>query len=97
MATYILLSRWTQQGVANVAQLPARIDAIRQMFRANGAEVKDAFVVTGQYDTVLVLEAPDDETCARLCLAIGKAGNARTETLRAFRENEWRRIVANLP
>ncbi len=46
---------------------------------------------------VLVLKAPDDETCARVSLAIGAAGNVRVETLRAFTEDEFRRIVAALP
>jgi uncharacterized protein with GYD domain len=97
MATYILLSRWTQQGISAIAQAPARIDAIKQQFRANGAEVKDVFLAMGRYDTVLIFDAPNDETAARLVLSIGKAGNVHTETLRAFREDEFKRLVANLP
>ncbi len=46
---------------------------------------------------MLVMEAPDDETCARLSLTIGAAGNVRVETLRAFSEDEFRRIVAAIP
>ncbi len=97
MGTYILLSRWTAQGVSHVDAAPARIDAIRRQFRASGAEVKDAYLVMGRYDTVLIFDAPDDETATRLVLSIGKAGNVHTETLRAFREDEFKRLVANLP
>ncbi|MGH7948297.1 MAG: GYD domain-containing protein [Candidatus Binataceae bacterium] len=97
MATYVLLSRWTEQGIGAVEQAPARVDSIRQMFRRNGAEVKEVFLLMGRYDTMLVFDAPDDETCARLCIALGKAGNVHTETLRAFREDEFKRIVSNLP
>jgi len=50
----------------------------------------------GKYDTVLVVEAPDDETIAKLTLAIGSLGNVRTETLRAFTEDEYRKIIADL-
>jgi len=62
-----------------------------------GAEVKEFYSVMGKYDTVLVVEAPDDETIAKLTLAIGSLGNVRTETLRAFTEDEYRKIIADLP
>ncbi len=48
-------------------------------------------------DMVVVGEAPDDETVARLALSIGSAGAVRTETLRAFTEDEYRKIIASLP
>jgi len=44
-----------------------------------------------------VSEAPDDETPAKLSLAIGSKGYRRTETLRAFSEEDYRRIVSALP
>ena len=55
------------------------------------------YLVAGQYDMVVVSECPDDETAARVMLAIGSAGNVRTETLRAFTEDEYRKIIAGLP
>lgn len=94
MATYILLNRFTSQGIATVKQSPIRIDALKPLFERNGAQIKQVFLVMGRYDTVLVVDAPDDETCARLSLAIGIAGNVHVETLRAFSEDEFRRIVA---
>ena len=97
MPTYIMLNRYTPQGIANVKQSPARVDGLKQLFKGNGAEIKEVFFVLGEYDTVLVVEAPDDETCARLSLAIGVEGNVHIETLRAFSEDEFRRIVAALP
>ena len=51
----------------------------------------------GRYDAVVVSEAPDDETVAKLALSIGSQGNTRTETLRAFTEDEYRKMVAALP
>lgn len=97
MPTYIMLNSYTPQGIGNVKQSPARIDALKQVFKANGAEIKQVFLVMGAYDSVLVVEAPDDETCARLSLTIGAAGNVHVETLRAFTEGEFRRIIAAMP
>lgn len=62
-----------------------------------GTEIKAFYLVMGQYDAVVVSEAPDDETAAKLALAIGSLGNIRTETLRAFAEDEFRKIIAALP
>ncbi len=97
MATYIILFRFTQQGIKNIKDSPDRVDAAKQTFRAMGAEVKEFYSVMGKYDTVFVVEAPDDKTIAKLTLAIGSLGNVRTETLRAFTEDEYRKIIADLP
>jgi len=51
----------------------------------------------GQYDIVLIVEAPDDETMAKATFVLGSLGNVRTETLRAFTEHEYRKVIADLP
>jgi len=55
------------------------------------------YLVTGQYDAVVVSEAPDDETVAKLALTVGSLGAIRTETPRAYTEDEYRNIIAALP
>ena len=97
MATYISLLRYTQLGIKNIHDGPTRLDRAKQLFRSMGAEVKQFYLVTGQYDLVVVSECPDDETMAKLALMIGAYGAVRTETLRAFPEAEYRKIVAALP
>ena len=51
----------------------------------------------GRFDAVLIEEAPNEEAVARLLLAIGAQGNVRTETLRAFTEEEYRKLIAGMP
>ena len=97
MATYITLLRYTQQGIENIKEGPARLDAAKQLFSSMGAELKAFYLTTGRYDAVVVAEGPDDETVVKLALTIGGQGNVRTETLRAFTEDEYRSIVADLP
>ena len=97
MPTYISLIRYTQQGIQSVKEGPARLDAARQVFQSMGATIKDFYLVTGQYDAVIIGEGPDDETMAKLALSIGSLGSIRTETIRAFTEDEYRRIIAALP
>ena len=61
MPTYITLISWTQKGIESVKEGPARLDAAKQAFQAMGAELKEFYLVMGQYDMVVVGEAPDDE------------------------------------
>ncbi len=96
MATYIVLSSWTPQGIGQVKESPARLDAAKQAAQAMGAEITAFYLVMGRYDMVIVAEAPDDETIAKLVLATGAQGNVRTETLRAFTEAEYRNLLAAL-
>ena len=97
MPTFITLVNYTQQGVENMKDSPARLDAAKQAFAAMGGELQAFYLVMGRFDAVVIGEAPDDETAALLALAIGGQGAVRTETLRAFTEDEYRAIIANLP
>jgi uncharacterized protein with GYD domain len=81
----------------NIKEGPARLDAAKQRFQAMGAEMKAFYLVMGQYDAVVIIEAPDDETVAKMALTAGAVGNIRIETLRAFTEDEYRQLVAALP
>ena len=97
MATYISLLKFTEKGVANIKESPARLDMAKKLFQSMGAEIKQWYLVLGQYDAVVITEGPDDETAAKLLLTIGAQGNIRTETFRAFTEEEYRKIIAALP
>jgi uncharacterized protein with GYD domain len=97
MSTYITLAKWTQQGVENVQDSPARLDAFKKLVQSLGGTVKEFFMVTGRYDMVLVLEAPDDAAMAKVALATASKGSVSTETLLAFTEEEYRKIIGALP
>jgi uncharacterized protein with GYD domain len=81
MPTYILLTTLTSEGVATLKNNPARI---REVNREVGATVKAQWATLGRFDFVNVLEAPDEETIARVSLELGSRGTGRYETLVAF-------------
>ena len=97
MPTFVTLVSWTDQGIKNVKESPARLDAFKQAAESMGCTVKDFYLVTGDYDMVVVMEAPDGETAVKLSLAVGSGGAVRTKTLRAFTESQYREILASLP
>ncbi len=75
----------------------ARLDAAKEAYRRAGGELKALYMTLGQYDAVAIAELPDDATAARMALSIGAQGNIRTETMKAYPEAEYRKIVASLP
>jgi uncharacterized protein with GYD domain len=96
MPTYISLIQFTQQGISSIKESPKRVDAARKAFEQAGGKLKDFYLVMGEYDIVIVSEAPNDEAAAKISLALGAKGNVRTRTSRAFTEAEYRKLVEGL-
>ncbi len=97
MATYVTLVRYTEQGIRNIKEAPARLEAVKKALKAAGGEVKGFYLAMGKYDAVLISEAPNDETATKVSVSIAMLGNVRTETTRVFDEGEFRKLVASLP
>ncbi|MGA0596258.1 GYD domain-containing protein [Enterovirga sp. CN4-39] len=95
MSTYIVLSNWTDQGLRAVKDSAKRLDATRKAAEALGGSIKAFYLTMGEYDMVLVAEAPDDATFARFMLELAMMGNVRTRTLKAFPEAAYREIIAS--
>lgn len=96
MPTYIALLKWTGQGIANVNESPSRLDSGRKAFKKIGVKIKDTYLTMGRYDLVCVVDAPDDEAYATAMLTLGAQGNIQTETLKAFTEDQYRKICASV-
>ena len=97
MARYIILCKFTHQGITNVKESPKRLDTAKAAFKAMGAELKEFYLTMGRYDMVVLADAPNDEVVGKLALAIAAQGNISTETIRAFSEDEYRKMIAALP
>ena len=94
MVTYVTLFRWTEQGVAQIDNTVARAREFGQVAEKAGARVKQQYWTTGEYDGVVVLEAPDDATAIGLLAKLGRMGFVKTQSLRAFDANEVQQILA---
>jgi len=97
MATYVTLVRYTEQGLKNIKESPSRLEKAKQAFKALGGELKSFHLVQGRYDAIVISEAPNDEAVTKFALATGSQGNLRTETMRAYTEEEYRKIISGLP
>ena len=96
MPKYVVLLNFTEEGARNIRQQPAQRAALRERLRALGV-TRDFYLTMGPYDAVVLADAPDDETLARVVLTVGSAGNFRTLTMKAFAEDEADQIIGGMP
>ncbi len=97
MPAYLILFSFTAQGIHKIKESPARVQAAKRTVEAMGGQTKAFYALLGsQYDTLFVIEAPDDETAARMSMAISTGGNVRSETHRLFTEGEFGKLIASL-
>ena len=96
MPNYVMLANWTDQGMRAIDDSPKRIDAARKTLEDMGGRFLSVFMTMGQYDLVITYDAPDDAVAARLSLILGKLGNVRTVSMKAFPEEAYRQIVNTL-
>ncbi len=97
MPTYITLYKWTEQGIKNIKDSPARIEASIKAAEAMGAKVLGVYVTMGEYDLVAIGEWPNDEAAASMVLAQAHLGNVRTTSMRAFTKAEFASILKKMP
>ena len=89
MATYILLSTLTDEGRKTVKDKPSRIQEVNKEIEAMGAKVVGQWAVLGPYDFVNVVEAPNNETVARISVELGARGTIQIMTLPAIPVEEF--------
>jgi uncharacterized protein with GYD domain len=93
MATYVTLVNFTDQGIRNVKDSPARYEAFKAAAESLGVAVKSALWTQGAYDLVLVTDGPEDAQMA-LSLKTASLGNVRTQTLRGYTLTVSRGLLA---
>jgi uncharacterized protein with GYD domain len=96
MPHFVTLIRYTQQGIAKVKESPKRLDAAKKAAEKAGGKIHGWYLTMGKYDAVLISEFPSDEAGAQFMLSVGAQGNVTTQTLRAFTEAEYHKIISGL-
>ena len=93
MPIYISLIKWTDQGRSKASSLPDRVGEVEKRIQALGGRSIGNWATMGRFDQISVVEAPDDDTAAKLLMIVAERGNAITETLRAFTMDEVRGLL----
>ena len=93
MVTYVTLFHWTEQGLSKIQDTLKRAAELGAAAEKAGARVKAQYWTVGEYDGIVILEAPDESTAVGLIAKVAKLGNIRTHTLRAFDAAEMRGVL----
>lgn len=84
MPTYILLSTLTAEGRKTIKEKPARIQEVSKEIEDFGARVLSQYAVLGPYDFVNIVEAPGNETIARVSVELGSRGTIQIMSMPAI-------------
>jgi len=96
MTTFIMLGSFTDQGIRNVKDTTKRVETVKAAAKKLGITIKEVYWTLGQYDTVLIADAPDETAMTAFGLTVGAHGNVRTQTLRAFSSEEMGKILGKM-
>ena len=96
MARFVVLMNWTEQGVKSAKESPQRAARAREAWKAKGIEIESLYWTLGSLDLVAVITAQDGLDLAAVLLQLGGDGNVRTQTLRAFDEAEFAKVLSKL-
>jgi uncharacterized protein with GYD domain len=89
MPTYIMLTRFTPDGVKTLKDNPARVHEVTKEVEQLGVKVINQWATLGSYDFVSVVEAPDEKTMLKLSVEMGSRGTVQNETLTAIDSQEF--------
>ncbi len=81
MATYVILSKLTDEGRKTLKNNPSRVLEVNKELESMGVTVKQQFAVLGNYDFVNIVEAPDNETIMKMSVELGARGSVELLTL----------------
>lgn len=89
MATFIMLTNLTADGVKTLKNNPSRVGEVNKEVEQLGAKVLHQWATLGQYDFVSVVEAPDEATMAKVSVELGSRGTTSSCTLPAIPAEEF--------
>lgn len=96
MMTFITYLNFTEQGVKAIKEVPKRYEASKALVQKLGGRVVCAYVTTGKYDAISVIEMPNGETMAKYSATLAARGFVRTTTVQGFTPEEFGKLVADI-
>jgi uncharacterized protein with GYD domain len=94
---FILSMNFTDQGIRGIKDAPKRAQAARELAKKVGVEIKQVYLTSGESDLVVIVETPNGDNMAKFALALGMQGNVHTRTARAWTQDEFQKLVSELP
>jgi uncharacterized protein with GYD domain len=96
MITFVCYLSFTEQGLKAIKDVAKRYEASKALAQKLGGRVVCAYVTTGKYDAISVVEMPNGDAMAKYSTTLAARGFVRTTTVRAFAPEEFGKIVADI-
>jgi len=96
MPHYVVLWNWTDQGIRSLKDSPKRLASFRAQLEKLGGNLVGEYYTMGQYDGVVIVEAPSDETIMSILLGNASKGNFHCITLKAFPLSEAGKLIESI-
>ena len=93
MATYVMLSKLTDEGRKTLKERPERLREVNKEIEKMGARVVTQYAVLGVYDFINIIEAPSNEVMARISVELGARGTVQLTTLPAINIDTFTNMV----
>jgi uncharacterized protein with GYD domain len=95
LATFVVLGNWTDEGFKNVKDAPSRIKDTHKAVAEAGGKMQ-LYYTLGEYDFIMVFDMPDEKSMLKILAWLGRKGNVRTKTLKAWTEEEAAKVLAEM-
>jgi uncharacterized protein with GYD domain len=96
MITFVCYLSFTEQGVKAIKDVAKRYEASKALIQKLGGRLVCAYVTTGKYDAISIIEMPNGDAMAKYSATLAARGFVRTTTVRAFTPAEFGKIVADI-
>ena len=84
MAVYLMLTTLTGEGRRKIEEYPEWLKELNKEVEYMGVKILAQYGLLGPYDFVQIVEAPSDETAAKLAIHLSARGGLQTLTLTAI-------------
>jgi uncharacterized protein with GYD domain len=95
MQKYILLGNFTEEGLRKLEKFPNRDKAARNLIEKAGGTLQIYYTI-GEYDFVAIVDMPDEKSMLKLLIRMGKIGDVKTKTLKAWGESEFHDVIKQI-
>ena len=93
MSHYIALLRFTAKGVEHIKDSTKRAHHFNALAKKSGVKIEGQYWTIGRYDGVLVISASSEQKALHLLVELAAAGNVHAETMQAFTDKSFKKIV----
>ena len=84
MATYIMMTRLTDEGRKTLKERPQRLEEVNKEIEAMGGRISSQYAILGEWDFVSIIDAPSNEVIARISVEMGARGTVQLTTMPAM-------------